>query len=175
MSQKIQTKPMIRGHENESSWPSEFGTAQSGRYHWDPETKTFKPGSKPTGIKQYAKAPYVISDTINQPFRHAASGELIESRSQLKATDKACGTITSGEPLPPAPNRRAERKKLIDADRKAAQLKAVAAIDNGTAPLTEETRALCERQNEILSNALNFDAFNVAGRKSNGKGKRFRK
>lgn len=173
MSQKIQTKTMVRGHEHESEWPSEFGTCKSGRYHWDAETKTFKKGSKPSNIKKYAKAPMVIGDSI-EAFRHPTSGEIIDSKSKLRDTDRACGTVTTRERPPPPPDRQGELKKERAKERKAAMHKAIAAIDNGMAPLTEETKAICAQENERISQTLGFDAFNVAGRKKDGRGKRFK-
>lgn len=175
MSQQIKSKTLKRGHEHESTWPSEFGTLKEGRYHWDAETKTFKPGSKPTNIKKYSKAPMVLNDTI-EPFRHPVNGKLITSKSQLKKVDEACGTVTTRERPPPAPQDLRKRLKEARAkERRAALDKAVAAIDNGMAPLSEETRALCAQENERISQKLGFDAFNVAGRKNDKRGKRFKR
>lgn len=175
MSQQIKSKSLKRGHKHEAKWPSEFGTLKEGRYHWDPETKTFKPGSKPTNIKKYSKAPMVLNDSI-EPFKHPRSGELITSKSQLKKVDKACGTVTTRERPPPAPQDLREKlKKERAKDRRASLEKAVAAIDNGMAPLSEETRAICAEENERISQKLGFDAFNIVGRKNDKRGKRFKR
>lgn len=172
---KIQTRPFNYGHEHEAEWPPLMPdqNAQGFVGYWDSESMTFKEGYPPRKNLSFGKAPYVIPDTI-EPYRHPATGQTIESRAALRATDKACGTITTDKKLDPDPSWQKSRWDAIHKDRKEAMHKAVSAIDNGTAPLTEETRALCAQDNERMSKALGMDCFNVAGRKKDERGKRFR-
>lgn len=174
MTEKIVTRPFNYGDDNESEWPPKFGDRESGHFYYDKETRQTIKGFPPTKIQKFGDAPYIIGDTIDQYF-HPGAGMWTDSKSGLRNLDKSTGCITTDKMIP-ADNsakkqREAERKK----DGHEALHKAVAMIDAGTAPLTEETRAMCERQNEIVSKALNMDAFNVAGRKTNAKGKRFRR
>lgn len=172
---EIKTRTFNYGNECESEWPPMFGTCQGGYYgHWDKEKKCLVEGPPPPREIKYGEAPMIIMDTIPE-YYHPAAETYIDSRSKLRQVDKACGTITTDklQPADSSYKKELERKRREDIHQ--SMHKAVAQIDAGTAPLSEETRALCERQNEIVSSALNFDAFNVAGRKKNGKGKRFRK
>lgn len=174
MTEKIRTRVFEHGSDKESTWPSDFGSGGSGSYYWDSETQTFKKGYPPVKYKTYGKAPYVIQDSI-EPYYHPAGEAVVDSRAKLREMDKVCGTITTDKRLAPDPSRQRRQREERRKDGRESLDKAVALIDSGNAPLTEETRALCERQNEIVSKALNFDAFNVAGRKSNGKGKKYRR
>lgn len=174
MTNKIQTKIFNYGNEKESVWPGQFGTGESGSFWWDEKTQTFKQGYPPPKNLKFGEAPYVIQDTI-EPYRHPSTGEIIESRSRLRDTDEACGTITTDKKIPPDPSKFKENERKRRADLREALYKSVAQIDSGTAPLSEETRAICARENERVSKALNFDAFNVAGRKNDRRGKKYRR
>lgn len=174
MTEKIQTRIFVHGSEKESDWPSDYGTGESGQFYWDSETQTFKSGTPPIKIKIYGQAPYVIQDTM-EAYRHPSTGETIESKSKLRDIDNVCGTITTDKYIPPDPTKRNEADRLRRKDLKESLHKAVAMVDAGTAPLTEETRALCAQQNEIVSRNLGMDAFNVAGIKNDRRGKKFRR
>lgn len=170
------TRVFNYGDEKESSWPPRFGKGGSGLYHRT-EDGSFKEGPPPIRVKIFGKAPFVIQDTI-EAFRHPMTGKVIESRAELLATDKACGTFTTDKKQDCSGIRRsreqhmaAERKKDIHE----AMRRAVAAIDSDNAPLSEETRHKCQVQNEIVSDALGFDAFNVAGRKNDKRGKKYKR
>jgi len=180
MTERIQTRVFNYGNEKESSWPPKYGTASilgddegGGVYHIGEDGKLVN-GYPPPKNRVFARAPYIITDTIDAHYHHGAC-QWTESKSGLRQMDDATGTITTGSRLQPnlAPIKRraAERRK----DLHESMHRAVAQLDAGTAPLTEEQRQLCERQNEIVSEALNFDAFNVAGRKKNAKGKKYRR
>jgi len=174
MTEKIRTRTFVYGDENEAEWPPMYGSGKGGRYYRDKETGEFKEGNPPPRERKYGEAPIFISDTI-KPYYHPAAEKWTDSRSELNNLDKATGCITTDKIQPADPSRQKEAKAKRDKDRKEALLKSVAQIDAGCAPMTEETRAKCERQNEIVSAALNFDAFNVVGRKKNDKGKRYRR
>lgn len=171
---KIVTRKFNYGDEKESSWPPQFGTGGSGVYHIDKDTGKLKEGHAPCTDVKYGQAPYVIGDNID-PYYHPAAQCYIDSKSNLERVDKAYGTITTDKKLPPNDWSTRERARAVRKDQHDALHKAVAQIDAGTAQLNEEQRALCDQQNEIVSSALNFDAFNVVGRKDNVKGKRFRR
>ena len=175
MTEKIRTRLFNYGDEKESSWPPLFGTGGAGLFHY--RDGELKEGPPPPKVEKYGQAPFVIQDTIDG-FKHSASGEWIESRSKLRDTDRACGTITTDKPLDAAPYRREREEKQrreSKEDIHRAMRKAINDIDYGMAPLTEETRHKCAVQDEIVSERLNFDAFNVAGRKKNPHGKKYRK
>ncbi len=175
---KIQTRVFNYGNECESDWPPVYGVARSeGSFvgYWDKETQTFKEGYPPNPNPKYGEAPYVIQDSI-EPYKHPAAGVVVDSRSKLNMIDKVCGTITTDKMQSADSSwqrqRRAERLK----DSHEALHKAVAQVDAGTAPLSEETRALCEARNAQVADALpGLDPFNAVGRVTNPKGKRFKK
>jgi len=171
----IKTKSFNYGNSCEAEWPTRFGTAEGGYYgYWDEKNKCLVDGPPPPREKKYGDAPYIITDTISD-YYHPAALTYIDSKSRLRDVDKACGTITTDKLQPADKGAKKELDRLRRKDIHESMHKAVAQLDAGTAPLTEEVRSLCDRQNEIVSSALNFDAFNVAGRKKNGKGKRFRR
>ena len=174
MTEKIQTRIFQYGNEKESDWPPKFPTVKGFHGYFDREKQEFVEGSPPVR-KVFDKAPVVIADTID-PYYHPKACITVDSRSKLRDIDNACGTITTDKLQPPNPSRQSELKAKIKKDRHEALHKAVAQIDAGTAPMSEETRELCKKQNEIVANALpGLDPFNAAGRKSNVKGKRYRK
>lgn len=172
MTEKIQTRIFQYGDEKESSWPPRFGTGGSGVYHLGKDGK-IKKGCPAPEVIPFGKAPYVIQDTI-EPYRHPATGRWLESRSALRQEDAATGTITTDKKLAPIPHRQRQLERERRQDGHDALHKAVAQIDAGTAPLTEETKALCEQQNEIIASATGWDTFNVAGKKDNPRGKKYR-
>ena len=176
MTDKIRSRVFVHGDEKESSWPPLFGTGGAGFYHLD-ESGKLQEGPPPLRNVRYGDAPAVIQDTTDWHY-HQAACRWTNSRSEIKQMDRATGTITtdgkeSAEPYRKSREERVARERQKDI--RESYKRAVAAIDSGNAPLSEETRAKCEHQNEIVSNALGFDAFNVAGKKDNGKGKRFRR
>lgn len=143
-------------------------------YHWDADDQKFKEGPPPCKLKIYGQAPYVISDTTDW-YRHPATGVHTNSKSRIRDMDKATGCITTDKKLPPNPSRRIENERRRRKDATESLHRAVAMVDAGTAKLTEEVRAKCDQQNDIVSKALNFDAYNAVGRKNNPKGKQFRR
>lgn len=134
----------------------------------------FEERCPPPRVNHYGDAPMVIEDTTDA-YYHPGACRWTESKSEIKQFDRACGTITSDKKLAPDPTWANQQKAARRKDARDSLFRAVEQVDAGTAPMTEETRQLCERQNEILSKALNFDAFNVAGRKNNARGKKYRR
>lgn len=172
---KIKTRSFQYGDEKESEWPPQFGTNKGGYVgYWDPIEQKMKEGYPPPKIQKFGEAPYVIQDEI-EPYYHPSAQCMIDSKSRLKAVDKALGTITTDKKLPPNPSRMQAMKKEREKDIREAMLKSVAQIDSGTAPLNEEQREMCKRENERVSNLLGFDAFNVVGRKNDPRGKKYRR
>jgi|694.fasta_scaffold02764_21 hypothetical protein len=174
--QKIQTRVFQYGDPKESTWPPMFGKGGSGLYHRGEDGK-FHEGPPPPRFEKFGEAPYVIQDTI-APYRHPSTGEVIESRARLNATDRACGTFTTDKKQDCTDIRKSRERQLAVERKKdihEAMRKAVAAVDSGNAPLSEETRHRCEVQNRIVSDALGFDAFNVCGKKDDRRGKKYRK
>ncbi len=170
---KIETKQFQFGNEKEGRWPPREGTYDTTPMYWDAETQSMKSGYPPQR-KKNAEAPYVISDSM-EPYRHPKALITVDSKSKLRDIDNVCGTITTDKLQPPDPSWRKEQERARREDHHKALHKSVAQLEAGTAPLTEETRAMCEARNEQISSALNFDAFNVIGRKKNAKGKRYRR
>lgn len=143
-------------------------------YYRDKETGQFIEGFPPRPHNHFGDAPAIITDTID-PYYHPKACITVDSKSALRDLDRACGTITTDKQLPADKSWIEQRTKERHQDMHDCLHRAVAQVDAGTAPLSEETRQLCERQNEITSKALNFDAFNVAGRKKNARGKKYRR
>ena len=170
---KIQTRSFNYGNEKESEWPPMFGTGEHGHFWRDKETgkMTREP---PKREEKFGEAPYVITDTMDE-YYHPKAQVYVDSKSKLREIDSVCGTITTDKMQPAETSWRREQKRKRIEDHHKAVHTAVAQIDAGTAPMTEETKHLCEVQNEIVSKALNFDAFNVAGKKDNAKGKKYRR
>lgn len=143
-------------------------------FHFDKERGEMVPGIAPDRTKRYGRAPFVITDTTT-PYYHPAVCKWTDSKRKIDEFDKVTGTITTDKKLAPDPSRQRRLNQEREADIEHSMRKAVAQLDAGTAPLTEEIRALCEAENDRISKALNFDAFNVAGRKTNERGKRYRR
>jgi len=143
-------------------------------YHYDKALGKVVEGYPVPQHDYFGDAPIFISDTI-QPYRHPATGQWTDSRSTLRAIDKATGTITTDKKLAPDSSKARREEERRRQDWKRCMREAVRMVDDGTAPMSEETKALCRRQNEIISAATGMDAFNVAGRKRDARGKRYRK
>jgi len=173
LSNKIQTKPYRAGDEKEASWPPLEGTYDTTPVYWDSDKKKLVKGYPPQRTKE-VNAPYVIGDTMPD-YRHPKTGQVIDSKSKLRRIDEANGTITTDKLIPASPTKQREREYQRKLDNHNALHKAVAQLDAGTAPLDEKTRAMCDATNERISSALNMDAFNVVGRKTNAKGKKYRR
>lgn len=171
---KIRSRIINRGDRCESTWPPDEPSRDGGLFHWDSESQTFKEGPPPIRIQKFGEAPFIIQDTIT-PYRHPATGEWIDSRSRLSVTDRVTGCITTDKKLEPDPSWANEQRRKRQEDSRRALYKSVADIDNGNAPLSEETKAICAAENERVSSLLGFDAFNVAGRKDDRRGKKYRK
>lgn len=170
---KVVSRVHQAGDPCESEWPGE-GTKETGNFYWDREERKFKPGFPPAQIKKYDDAPYVIGDTIAD-YYHPGAEEWTDSRSKLEALDKKTGCMTTDKRQTPSDSPIKQRIRERREDMHKCMHEAVAKVDAGTAGLTEETRKLCERQNELISEATGMDAFNVAGRKNNAKGRKYRK
>lgn len=118
-------------------------------YYWDKVEKKMIEGYPPPNFDRFGDAPMVIQDSIT-PYKHPASGIWVESRKALSEMDKATGTITQDKIVKADPRRDIEREKILDADRKQALHQAVERIRNGTAPLTDEMKAVCKIENEKI-------------------------
>lgn len=174
MTDKIVTRSFIFGDEKEAEWPPRYGTGKGGHWYWDKEQGKLIEGYPPA-TQKFDKAPFVIGDTIEK-YYHPGTQRVTESRSELKQFDQACGTITTDKMQPASSSRQKAVMEGLKKDRREALFKSVAQVDNGTAPLSEETRQMCERQNEILAAALpGLDPFNAIGKVTNDKGRRYRK
>jgi hypothetical protein len=60
----IRSKIHEYGNENESEWPSKYGTGQSGHFYWDAEKKEFIEGYRPNPNPRYGTAPMVMFDEM---------------------------------------------------------------------------------------------------------------
>jgi hypothetical protein len=166
MTEKIRTRTFEYGNEKESSWPPTYGTSNGKGFsgYWDAETQSFKEGYPPPRVQPLGQAPMYFSDVM-EAQRHPKTGEVVESRSRWQAIDKATGCVTTGVNESPSikrrKNQREEDARWIHDIKKAAAM-----IDAGTAPLSERTREMCKRQNELVSSTTGLDASNVLGRKN---------
>jgi hypothetical protein len=172
---RIISKSYKGGNEKEATWPPLFGNPKSGVYYRDSETGEIKEGYPPPKVEKFGEAPMIIDDTLKKPHYHHGACMWTDSRKGIEVMDKATGCVTTGTGIKNDGSATKRRIKERHDDLHRSMHRAVAQIDAGTAPLTEETKKLCEIQNEITSKALNFDAFNVAGRKTHVKGKLYRK
>lgn len=173
---KIQSRPYEHGDPKEcTSWPPKFPRKDvKGTWYWDEEKREMVRGLPPPKHNEFGRSAYIISDSM-EAYRHPASGELIESKSRLKKVDHMFGTITTDKKIPPDPTKAKQLERERHEDLRKSFRKSIAAVDAGTAPLTEEVRAKCAITNEIMSKALGFDAFNVAGKKNDPRGKKYRR
>ena len=140
-------------------------------YYFDEETKQIKEGFPPSKIDHFGDAPYIIGDEI-RPYYHPGVCRVIESRSELRMADSVCGTITTDKKQEPNANFTKYQKEARKRDGKRALEKAVAMIDSGTAPLTEEVRAFCDRENERIAKTTKLNPYNIAGKKNDKRGKK---
>lgn len=169
---KIQTRPFEYGDENESEWPPKYGTGKGGVWYYDKETRTMKEGYPPPKVQKFGEAPYIISDTLRDPYYHPGAQKWTESRSKLNRLDEQTGCITTDKVQPGNKSAVKERERERIKDNHESLHKAVAMVKAGTAPLSEETRELCKLKNEQICNTLGIDAFNVAGIKNGRRKKR---
>ena len=98
MSQ-IRTKIYNSGDENESTWPSQFGTLDRTPFHIDREGKELKKGYPERNVKQ-GVAPTIILDETT-PYYHPATCSWTSSKKQIREFDKATGTITTDKKQAP--------------------------------------------------------------------------
>ena len=174
MSEKIQTKIFEHGHQNESSWPPLFGDGKPGVYYIDKVTGQCKEGYPPPEIQINGQAPMFISDSIT-PYYHPGACKWTDSRAKINRCDKDHGTITTDKQIKADPEHFTRLAKARQKDLHKCMRQAVTDIDNGIVNLPEEVRAKCDRTNEVVSQALNIDAFNMVGRKRNEKGNKFKR
>lgn len=173
MTEKIQTRVFNYGDPKESSWPPMFGTGGTGVYHISKHTGELEEGYPAPEIVPFGVAPMISMGTI-RPEVHPGTGEVVDTVKKWDEVNNVLGYTTHAKHSP-AKSKRAEWLKQSSVERKEAMRKSIAQLDAGNAPLNEEQRALCKIQNDIVSDALGFNAHDVAGRKNSAEGKRFRK
>lgn len=118
---KIQSKVHNYGHENESSWPSQYGTGDKTPMYIDPVTNELKEGYPPLPA-YHDKAPLVIFDSMPAQY-HEGACRVIESRREWDRADKEHDCLTFGSKKDAAPIRdeARERKKKKEELRKASK------------------------------------------------------
>lgn len=160
MNEKIRSRITKRGHKNESSWPSDFGTLDKTPMYVCRKTGRVKKGyPKPPKIDQ--KAPTIIFDEMPAQY-HEAAKRRIDRRSEWRLADKQHGTITMGPnenwtPRDPTIDDKIERREDIREARK----RAVADVLANRAPLTEDQKALCRKADERISQQLGYDVRKI--------------
>lgn len=145
-------------------------------YYWDRKLEKLIEGFPPNPNPQFGQAPVVIGDSMDK-YYHPRAERFVESRSELRALDAMHGTITSDKKID------ASTFSTYQKDKKAARQKlgrqslddAVAQIDGGRRQFTEAEKAFHQKNNEQISQAYGIDAFNVAGKKNDKRGKKYRK
>ncbi len=122
---------------------------------------------------RYGKGPMIRMDQMTNPYRHPMTGRIVDTWSALEAENRKsnCSSLGAGEKVP----KKSKDTKAIDKDWDHAIDRAIWAIDNGEAPLSEKTRELCRQHDETLGNTLGFDAANITGSKRGKKKGRIRK
>lgn len=171
----IQSRVINRGDACESEWPPmEPERGGGGSFYWDKERQEFVEGYPPPVVEKIGQAPFVITDTIDA-YYHPGAERFTDSRSKLRQLDKDSGCFTTDKMQISDGGLKKQATAARRKDLKESLHRAVAQIDAGTAPLSEETREMCKQNNELLSKKLNFDAFNVAGKKNDRRGKKYRR
>jgi hypothetical protein len=167
MTTEIKSKIFNYGDENEGTWPPQFGTGEHGTFYIDANGEAQAGYPPPRNIK-FGDAPYFISDSM-EPYRHPATGQVVESKSALRAIDNATGTITTDKKLPPDPSRNIRLRQEAKQKRMEHLREVVQLVDSGNAPLTEDLKQICKQRNQVIKETTGLDAFNVAGEKKNGR------
>lgn len=161
---EIKTKIFNYGHEKEGTWPSQYGTLERGCFYIDENGETQSGYPPPRNLK-FGDAPYIITDEI-APYRHPATGQVVDSKSKLKMIDAATNTITTDKKQAPDPTKRERLKREAKEARMAHLRECVQLVDSGNAPLTEDMKALCKARNKEISRLTGIDAQNIVGKKN---------
>lgn len=125
-------------------------------YYFDEESRCMKEGYPPQKFPRYGEAPMYISDEM-KPYYHPAAQVMVSSKSKLKMIDNACGTFTTDKFQSKSKQVQSEKRAARYREIEEATKKAYEQVKAGQAPLNEEQRALCKRNDEILSSKLGWD------------------
>ena len=173
---KITSRPYEHGDPKEcTDWPPKRPKEDAkGTYYWDSEKREFVRGSPPPRVNQFGRSAAIHGDSIPAFYHHGAC-RMVDSRQEAERLDAMTGTRTSDVKIGPDKAAIAEKKKAFDKERKEVLVKAAADLDNGNVKLTDEVKAKCVERNEALSQAYGMDFFNVTGRKTDERGRKYRK
>lgn len=136
-------------------------------YYRDKDTGKIVEGFPPQ-FEKFDTAPAVIQDSI-VPYYHPRAQVMVDSRKELMKLDMAHGTITTDKFIPGDPTEKIAKAKRAKIERMDNLKEAVRKLENNEVHFTEAEKAKHKLRNEQLSKLLKIDAFNVAGRKTNGK------
>ena len=130
-------------------------------YYIDEKTKKLVEGYPPKKYRTYGTGPIFISDSMPAQY-HEGAKMVIESRSAWRHADKMTGSLTLSRnefnaPGMQPPDHTAEEKRQRREDIRQARMRAVAAVKNGTAPLTDDQKQICKNNDEIISHQLGYD------------------
>lgn len=172
----IKTKSFNYGDKCESEWPPMYPERPAGGlWYWDSKKRKMIEGVPPVEPK-FGQAPFVIPDNLRDPHYHQGACRVAESRSELNRMDRDTGCITTDKMI--EADNKGRRRKLEEERRKdihQATMRAINAVNQGTAPLNEAQRAACAITDDLISKSLNVDAYNMGKRRKDGRGKRWRR
>jgi len=150
----IRSKIHNRGHEKESSWPSDFGTGDTTPMYIDPDTKEVKRGYPPPR-EVFGIAPTVMFDSMPKTY-HEGVGREIESRSEWELADKQTGLLTFGsieEPKRHTAKGVQEERKALARDRRKASETAWQAYKENPKEVSQKVAKRAEEQHQTAKKA----------------------
>ena len=121
---------------------SRFGTGIRGSWVWDHDKNCLVQRTKAPRVRVHA----VHTDTVDA-FEHPATGQMCDSRSQARRITKDHGFEEIGGPRGVKPRQHLSEEEEIRDDIEWAWN----AVKYGDAPLTEEEREQCRREQERLN------------------------
>lgn len=133
-------------------------------YYFDEEKRQMVEGYPPQKFPKYGEAPIYISDDM-KPYYHPTAQVTVSSKSKLRMLDEQCGTFTTDK----FQSKAAEVKKQKTAERRRglheAMMRAYNDVKNNNSPLSEEVKAKCKKNDEILSSQVGYDVSKLIKRK----------
>lgn len=112
----------------------------------------------------FGRSAYIVGDTI-EAYQHPATGQVVESRSQLRAIDSATGTITTDKYQKPDPSKQQQIRKQKLADTRENLLASMELVKSGNTPFTEDQKAEFRARDKQIDQTLGVELFTKIGKK----------
>jgi len=132
-------------------------------YYFDEEKRQMVEGYPPQKFPKYGEAPIYISDEM-KPYYHPTAQVTVTSKSKLKMIDKQCGTFTTDKYQSISAQVRKQKTAERRKDLKDAMMRAYNDVKNNNTPLSEEVKAKCKKNDEILSSQVGWDVSKIIKR-----------